>query len=172
MALVKDPKEVARRAETLAESNWAFRAFLKMTSMSSDEVDAAVHRHYEEVARGIDCCTCGHCCREMGPVLIESDVERLAKVVELSPAEYSDRYTAMDGGDRVFNQRPCPFLEGNHCSVYEHRPQDCRSYPHLQKDGFTSRLAGIVQSCSVCPITFNVYERLKEELWDEECRIV
>ena len=26
---------------------------------------------------------------------------------------------------------------------------------------------GVVQNCSVCPIVFNVFERLKDELWHE-----
>ena len=40
-----------------------------------------------------------------------------------------------------------------------------RSYPHLQKEDFVFRLAQAVSNCSICPIAFNVYERLKAELW-------
>ena len=67
----------------------------------------------------------------------------------------------------IFNKTPCPFLTGNDCSVYEHRPQDCRSYPHLHKKEFDTRLIQAVRNCSVCPVVFNVFERLKNELWHE-----
>ena len=67
--------------------------------------------------------------------------------------------------DLTFNQHPCPFLVENRCRVYEHHPETCRSYPHLHKEEFVFRLAQPVRNCSVCPITFNVYERLKAALW-------
>ncbi|MBW1737720.1 MAG: hypothetical protein JRJ69_09220 [Deltaproteobacteria bacterium] len=51
------------------------------------------------------------------------------------------------------------------CSHYELRPEACRSFPHLHKEEFVSRLMGVIQNYAVCPIIFNVYERLKNELW-------
>lgn len=58
---------------------------------------------------------------------------------------------------------PCPLLENDRCTRYEHRPRDCASYPHLQKDRFVSRASNTVANCSVCPIVYNVFERLKDE---------
>jgi Fe-S-cluster containining protein len=69
----------------------------------------------------------------------------------------SDRYT--------FNTNPCPFLKGNNCTIHNFRPDDCRSYPHLHKKNFISRTIGVIKNCSVCPIVFNVYENLKNEMW-------
>ena len=46
-----------------------------------------------------------------------------------------------------------------------YRPKDCVSYPYLLKKDFTSRLMGVIGNCSVCPIVFNVYELLKDEVW-------
>jgi len=45
------------------------------------------------------------------------------------------------------------------------RPRACRSYPHLHKDHFRSRLIGVSGNYSIRPIVFNVYERLKADLW-------
>jgi hypothetical protein len=67
-----------------------------------------------------------------------------------------------------FNALPCPFLENNRCTNYAYRPHDCRSYPHLHKDDFLPRLMGVIGNYSICPIVFNVYERLKEELWVDD----
>jgi Fe-S-cluster containining protein len=47
------------------------------------------------------------------------------------------------------------------CNVYAARPDDCRSYPHLHKDDFLSRSVGTIENYRICPIIYNVYERLK-----------
>ena len=46
---------------------------------------------------------------------------------------------------------------------YEVRPEDCRSYPHIWKNGFATRLMGVLNNYSICSIVFNVYEQLKSE---------
>jgi uncharacterized protein len=84
----------------------------------------------------------------------------------MSTAEFVERFVIKDeDGDMVLRDSPCPFQVGNLCAVYDHRPEDCRSFPHLHKEGFVFRLMPGVQNCSVCPIVFNVFERLKDELW-------
>jgi uncharacterized protein len=63
-----------------------------------------------------------------------------------------------------FKNSPCPFLENKKCTVYNQRPTDCKSYPHLQKKNFTTRLLGVMDNYSICPIVFNVFEDLKQAL--------
>jgi hypothetical protein len=69
------------------------------------------------------------------------------------------------GEGSVYRSRPCPVLQDNLCTVYDHRPGDCRSYPHLHKREFVFRMNQAFSNCFVCPIVFNVYEGLKRELW-------
>ena len=166
MILKTNPKIVAKLAAEREDVNWRFRIFLKGIELEIEELDAIVHRHYENVASQIDCCACGNCCREILPTLDPADVSRLAKGLETTPDEIITQYLIRDeDGDLTINLRPCPFLSGNRCRVYAHRPDACRSYPHLQKEKFIFRLAQAVSNCSICPISFNVYERLKAELW-------
>jgi Fe-S-cluster containining protein len=166
MKLQTDPKVVAQLAEQREEANWRFRTFLKNTELEIEELDAIVHEHYEDVASQIDRCSCGNCCREILPTLDDADVTRLAAGLEATSDEIITQYLTRDeDGDLTFNRRPCPFLVGNRCRVYEHRPETCRSYPHLQKEEFVFRLAQAVSNCSICPISFNVYERVKADLW-------
>jgi hypothetical protein len=84
---------------------------------------------------------------------IETDVGRIERLA----VELEDKYR--------FKNLPCPFLSGNTCTVYDVRPEDCRSYPHLRKGEFVFRLMGVVCNCAVCPIVYNVLERLKGEFW-------
>ena len=166
MKLQTDPKVVVKLAGEREDANWRFRSFLKGIDLEIEELDAIVHRHYEDVVRQIDCCACGNCCRKILPTLENADVSRLATGLETTPDEIIAQYLTRDeDGDLTFNHCPCPFLVGNRCRVYEHRPDTCRSYPHLQKEEFVFRLAQAVSNCSICPISFNVYERLKAELW-------
>ena len=166
MELQTDPKVVARLAREREDENWRFRSFLKGVDLDVEELDAIVHRHCADVSSRIDCCACGNCCREALPTLSDDDVSRLAGGLGISPEEVVARYLIRDeDGDVTFNRRPCPLLLGNLCRVYEHRPETCRSYPHLQKEEFVFRLTQAVSNCSICPIVFNVFERLKDELW-------
>jgi Fe-S-cluster containining protein len=165
--LQTDPEVVARLAKEKEEENWRFRSFLKGADLGIAELDAMVHAHYEAVAGQIDCCACGNCCHVALPVLDEADVGRLAAGIGLSKGEVIRRYLVPEeeSGACTFKGRPCPFLENKCCSVYESRPGDCRSFPHLHKKEFVFRLMGVVENCAICPIVFNVFERLKAELW-------
>jgi Fe-S-cluster containining protein len=94
------------------------------------------------------------------------NVRRLAQGLGMSAnrviADYLVRNDEYDGWS--FRTMPCPLLKDNLCTCYEHRPHDCASYPHLQKDRFVGRISNTVANCAVCPIVYTVYERLKAEL--------
>jgi hypothetical protein len=164
-----DIKRVRKLAARKEKANWEFRTFLKGVELSIEEMDGIVHRHYDEVRKEVDCRSCGNCCREITPSLSKSDLKRLSSGLHISQDDLVNRYLVPgeDAGTYAFNRTPCPFLTGNDCSVYEHRPSVCRSYPHLHKKEFVFRLIGVVHNCSVCPIVYNVFERLKDELWQD-----
>jgi Fe-S-cluster containining protein len=60
--------------------------------------------------------------------------------------------------------KPCPALQGNLCSIYEDRPDVCRSYPHLEQPGFTLRLYRVLDNIRICPMAFNAFEELKAKV--------
>ena len=171
MELITDVGTVARLAKEREDENWAFRSFLKGVDMEVEEVDAIVHRHCEEVSAQIDCCACANCCQDITPVLEPADVSRLAEGLGLTEEACFERLLEIDeDGDTIFPGIPCPLLSEKRCSAYAHRPGDCRSYPHLDKEGFVFHLAQAVDNCAICPIVFNVFERMKIELWDQPQR--
>jgi len=157
-------KEIAKPNE---DENWRFRLFLKGYAGPARRIDSTVHELYRKVSAEIDCKECANCCREIQPTLSQKEVRAFSKGLGLSVEEFKAQYLVQGETpqESLFKELPCPFLKGNRCSNYEHRPQDCRSFPHLHKKDFTTRLLAVVENYSVCPIVFNVYENLKEALW-------
>ena len=174
MGLVTNVKDVEKLATKKEKENWRFRTFLKGCDLEVKQLDAIVHRLNDMVSAKIDCQSCGNCCRVMSPVLNPKDIKRLAAHLSMPPGEFEKEYLVKDdeGEGLTFRSEPCPFLSGNFCTVYSARPENCRSYPHLHKKDFVFRLIGVVNNCSCCPIVYNVYELLKDELqsleWDSD----
>jgi Fe-S-cluster containining protein len=145
-----------------------FRTFLKVRlDLSNAELDVVVQETTDAVWQQIDCTTCGNCCRTLQIVVDNKDIRRLAARLDISPQMFSRRYvqTSKDGS-KYFASLPCPFLDSdNRCTVYEDRPQACREFPFLHKDGFRHRTLSMIENTAVCPIVFNVWQRLKQRLW-------
>ncbi len=80
------------------------------------------------------------CCRELDLVLTPYDVLRLCKELQMSPAEFIDRYAVLEqdenNGFPVLylgmvddGRASCPFISRSGCRVYKGRPGACRAYP-------------------------------------------
>lgn len=165
MAIITDLQLIKKLAGEREDENWRLRATLK--GFKIEELDTIIHRLYTDVSSQIDCQTCGNCCRVMHPILKKDDIVRLSSHLSMSQDAFEDEYLIKDqDGDIIFRTMPCPFLSQNSCSVYQSRPNDCKSYPHLHKKEIVFRLMGVVSNYSICPIVFNVYEQLKDELRD------
>ena len=155
--------EIHRLAGEKEKENLRFRSFLK--NSDAKKIDWLVHELYERIAGEIDCTLCGYCCTRLRPVVMESDIDLLVKLLGMSRKNFRKKYTITDEeGDMLFRHLPCKFLKGKKCTIYDSRPHDCRSYPHLHKAEITGRLYGILENYSICPIVFNVIEALKTEL--------
>ena len=172
MKLETDIRNIEILSLEKEESNWRFRCFLKGCDLESEQIDTIVHRLYETVSEQINCLKCGNCCRVISPVLLEEDFKRLANSLDIPDELFIAEYLVEVEDDEgyVFKSTPCPFLSGNSCTVYSDRPGDCRSYPHLYKDEFVFRMNQVLSNCSVCPIVYNVYDKLEIEIRDMNVR--
>jgi Fe-S-cluster containining protein len=164
MFLELDLKKIKLLSEQNEEENWRFRSFLKFED--DPKIDQIVHRLYQEISQDIDCTQCGNCCRELKPLLTKKEFKLLANFINMPEDKFVEHYTEVDNTEKKLRlkETPCSFLKDNKCTVYECRPSDCRSFPHLHKREFTTRLINVLQSYSICPIVFNVYEHLKNEM--------
>jgi Fe-S-cluster containining protein len=167
MRIETDINKIEQLSQQRNDANWAFRSFLKGSALSVTKVDSIVHDLYKEISSQIVCTQCANCCKVIHPSLSTTDIKRLAHQFELTTKEFRSRFLKKNdkGEGFIFNGQPCPFLKNDRCQVYEQRPRDCRSYPHLHKHEFIFRMYQVVSNCPVCPIVFNVYEGLKQTLW-------
>lgn len=159
-----DPERLRVQAERKFRANMRLRQDLKFSSHPEGEIDAMFHRAVDEVSAAVDCTECAQCCMTLGPVLQDDDVARLAGRLELTPQQFRDRFLRVDDGCLVFAATPCPLLVDRRCSVYEDRPEDCRSYPHLHKSEMVSRLLSVIDNSATCPIVYEVLERVRREV--------
>jgi hypothetical protein len=161
--IVKDLDLIRKQSKKKEDQNWRFRSFLKM--QDGKKIDSLVKPIYEFVIKNIDCLECGNCCRKLRPVLLKEDIIRFEKEFGLNENEIIEKFSESDEFNELrLKGNPCVFLNGNECKIYLNRPEDCKSYPHLHKKQFTTRLMGIIENTEVCPIVYNVYEELKMKM--------
>lgn len=82
-----------------------------------------------------ECTGCGECCKSRGRFQYvyasRAERERLAKHFGLSLSAFTQQYCQETSGYFHFKnpKGDCQFLDGLRCTVYEARPEQCRTWP-------------------------------------------
>ena len=89
----------------------------------------------EQILSEFQCLNTGNCCKEDGTVYVsENNIKQMAQLLHLSELEFREKYVRKKNGWSVVadhNFRPNCFLNScNQCSVYEGRPEHCKTYPN------------------------------------------
>ncbi|MDR2977570.1 MAG: YkgJ family cysteine cluster protein [Streptococcaceae bacterium] len=128
-----------------------------------DQIALEIHK---EVFREIDCTACANCCKTLGPLWTEADIERVAKHLHMSLQNFEAAYLRVDeDGDKVFQNMPCPFLDSdNLCSIYEMRPKACREFPHTDRKKVYQINHLTLKNTLYCPEAYEFVERLEDRL--------
>lgn len=155
-----EPGKLKKVFKEVEEENWMFRAFLK--GQEPDEIDRLVNDMHRKLFKDIECVACSNCCKTIVPVLTEGDISRISGVLGVTASGFKDKYLKRKNEDWMIKTRSCPFLTDKGCSIYEYRPETCREYPYTHKDEITSRLINLVQNCEICPVVFEIFEKLKK----------
>ena len=159
--------QIQQSGEKKRDENFRFRSFMK----SRDHSDRILRRIAEGIQEQIDCTQCANCCKTSTTEIAERDIDRLARHLGTSREDFLRDYTMRDDEDALslkFDQAEggCVFLDGNRCTVYEARPDNCQRYPHLVRGAgsIASRMWQFVDRASVCPIVYNSLEAFKEHM--------
>lgn len=157
---MQTPEKLKKEFNRVEGENWTFRAFLKGTE--PDDLDKLVNEFHSVLFKEMDCKACRNCCKNIVPALSNKDIARLSKTFEMTFDEFKAKYLVKSEGEWVINSKPCPFLSVEGCSVYDVRPTACREYPYTDKKETVHRLYNMISNCEVCPVVFEVIERLKK----------
>ncbi|HNR21087.1 MAG TPA: YkgJ family cysteine cluster protein [Bacteroidia bacterium] len=136
----------------------------KLKAKAPKDLDAVTHQLHDKAFENIDCLQCANCCRTIGPLLLDKDIERLATENKMRPAVFAEKYLRIDeDNDYVFKTMPCPFLMAdNCCSVYDARPNACRNFPHTQQRNILQKLKITYNNAVICPAVAIVVDGLKK----------
>ncbi|MBM9535880.1 YkgJ family cysteine cluster protein [Desulfobulbus alkaliphilus] len=80
------------------------------------------------------------CCRDVDMLLFPYDIVRLKQCRQMHSSDFLKKHTRLCEGSHPFfpglklllaeeDDHPCPFLGVDGCTVYQHRPSACRTYP-------------------------------------------
>lgn len=81
-----------------------------------------------------ECTQCGECCRRPGYVeFTPSDVARVMEFLDIDDITLFETFELVGFEENfavhVEKGKPCTFLDGDLCRVFDARPEQCRTYP-------------------------------------------
>lgn len=161
--LIIDLKVIETQSKLKADEFTSFKTAVKQIPLS--KFDEIAHPIVEEITSQIDCTHCGNCCRYQEPGVSEEEIIILAEQKNISTESFKEQFIATDKENISFLcVQPCTFLDGNKCSIYSFRPNSCADFPGLHRPRLKWRMKQVEENYGICPIVFNVVERLKEML--------
>ncbi len=113
-----------------------------------------------------DCSKCRNCCKMYKGTIPKEDLEKNARHLEITEKQFVDFFLEEDqyGIQYQTKHKPCDFLrEDGECKLGECRPDSCKKYPYTDQPERLHSLLGFMDIVSICPVAFEIYERLKKE---------
>jgi Fe-S-cluster containining protein len=162
---VVKPNEVRAMAQKLEEQNYKFRTFLKNRA-DDDELDAQFLELHRELFAGYDCCKCNNCCKSYSIILDNDEVKRISTFLGLTDSDFIVKYlTNADAEDEKpykFKATTCAFLnDDGRCRIQDCKPDVCAGFPYTDQPDRLSNTCGVIGNAEVCPVVFEILERLK-----------
>ena len=160
-----NPNEIKTKAQRFEEQNYKFRTFLKNRA-DDEELDAQFFELHKELFADYDCSKCANCCKTYRIILDNDEVKRIAVFLGRAENDFIAEYlTNADGDDEKpynFKKTPCSFLGDNgFCQIQDCKPDVCTGYPYTDQPDRLSSMYGIIEHAEVCPVVFEILERLK-----------
>lgn len=95
-----------------------------------------------------------------------SDIKKDASYLNMSSDEFVELYLSEKDSEGNYRtkHKPCDFLqEDGSCILGDYKPENCKKYPYTDQSERMHSLYSVLDAVSVCPIAFEIYERLKVE---------
>lgn len=159
------PDKVKSEAMKKENENFKFRSYLKKHA-DDEELDRQFLQLHNELFANYDCSKCRNCCKMYKASIPEEDIEKDAQYLEITSEQFIAQYLEKTERDINYQtkHRPCDFLqEDGNCKLGECRPDSCKKYPYTDQSERLFSLLSVLDTVKVCPVAFEIYERLKKE---------
>lgn len=159
------PNKMKEEAKKKEKENFKFRTFLKCHT-DEDELDSQFLRLYKELFADCDHSQCRNCCKMYKGSIPAEDIDRDAQFLEITPEQFIDTYLEKGeyGMGYQTKHKPCDFLqEDGNCKLSDCKPDSCKKYPYTYRSERLSSLLSILDTIEICPVAFEIFERLKQE---------
>ncbi len=159
------PDKVKAEAKKREDENFRFRAYLK-NHADEEELDRQFLRLHKELFSGYDCNKCRNCCKMYRGSIPEEDIEKDAEYLGITSEQFKDFFLEKNEIEMGYQTKhePCDFLqEDGSCKLGECKPDSCKKYPYTDQPERLWSLLSVLETVGICPVAFEIYERLKKE---------
>ena len=164
---MRSPRKVSFYAKKNERINYRFRTWLKLHA-DPDKLDEQFYCLHQELFSAYDCSRCRNCCKQYSGLIPAGEIERDAAALYLSEDEFKKKYLqeARDLEEQTYHTKsiPCDFLQTDgSCLLGDMKPDSCRQYPYTDQPDRMESLLSFLDTVSVCPVAYEILERLKQE---------
>lgn len=159
------PDKVGVEAKKKEDENFKFRRFLKGHA-DEEELDEQFRRLHKELFADYDCSMCRNCCKMYKGSILEEGLEKDAEYLGITVEQFIDFFLEKEelGLGYHTKHKPCDFLqEDGNCKLGDCKPDSCKKYPYTDQPEGLCSLLGMLDTISICPVVFEIFERLKKE---------
>lgn len=159
------PDQVKREAEKREEENFRFRSYLKIHA-DAEKLDRQFLRLHKELFADYDCSKCRNCCRMYKGSIPSEDISKDARHLHMTEEQFTSTYLEKEEYDINYQtkHKPCDFLqEDGSCILGDCKPESCKKYPYTDQPERLFSLLSVLNTVEICPVAFEIYERLKKE---------
>lgn len=157
------PKELKEYALQHKEENAAFRIFLREHA-DAKQLDEQFKRYHNEIFAEYSCDDCMNCCTGLTPLFRENELEKLAKVGKMEVEDLLEICERVDyDAYQILDDETCPFITEHGCAVASCKPEHCKEFPYTNQPERMESLLGMLSFLPVCPVLYEIYERLKKD---------
>lgn len=159
------PDKVKAEAREKEDENFKFRSYLK-NHADEDELDRQFLNLHKELFADYDCSKCRNCCKMYKGSIPAEDIDRDARYLGITSEEFIATYLEKEEYDMNYQtkHKPCDFLqEDGNCKLGDCKPDSCKKYPYTDQPERLSSLLSVLDVIEVCPVAFEIFERLKKE---------
>ena len=159
------PRKVKFEAKKRENENIEFRTFLKCNA-DEEKLDKQFKMLHEELFANYDCNRCRNCCKMYHWSIPNEDLEQDAEYLNMTKEQFVDTFLVKNEIENTYEtkNKPCDFLEASgKCKLGECKPESCKKYPYTDQPERLQSLYSVLNAVEVCPVAFEIYERLKKE---------